>query len=46
MLLTSIGVQLTYRDKTTTSGKVYYYAVSALNPSEGPRSNEAHATSR
>jgi hypothetical protein len=45
-LLTSTGVQLTYADKTTTSGNVYYYRVSALNPAEGPVSNEGHAKAK
>jgi hypothetical protein len=41
-----VGNVTSYTDKSTKPGKVYYYKVSALNPSEGPLSNEAKATAR
>jgi subtilase family serine protease len=45
-LLTTVGVQLSYTDRSTSSGRRYFYKVSALNPNEGPLSNEASATAR
>jgi hypothetical protein len=46
VLTAMVGVVLSYRDRSTTSGLTYFYKVSALNPAEGPQSNEASATAR
>ena len=43
-LVTTLAVQLSYKDTATARGVTYYYQVTALSAgSEGPASNEASA---
>lgn len=45
-LVASLGVVTSYKDTATVRRTVYYYMVTAVNPLEGPPSNEASATAK
>ena len=47
VLITKLGVVSSWRDRTTTSGKLYYYEVTAVNAvGQSAPSNEASQTAR